>query len=162
MVVVGIDPGLRSGAVAAIDYNRSLVGCYDIPAKEDRIDVRRFHNMLLDLIPPDESAVIVIEDVWVMPKQGIVSSAGFMRAAGSIEAVAMLTRHPVHFAKPQVWKKHHSLIGAPKAADLALARVLWPDAKLGKVKDHGKADALLLAKWGLDVFVNPHPVRNQA
>ena len=152
MNLIGLDPGLRSAAWAAIDHNRAFIGCGDVPAKEDRIDVRRLHNIFMDAVPPGETAIIVIEDVWVMPKQGIVSSAGFMRAAGAIEATAMLTRWPVHFVRPQAWKKHFGLIGEKKAGDLAMARLIWPDAPLKLAKHHGMADSLLLALWGLETL----------
>jgi len=152
MLFIGIDPGLRSGAFASIDHQGSWRSCGDIATIGDRIDEIKLREDLRLAVPPGEAAHIVIEDVWVMPKQGSVSSAGFMRAAGAIEAVASLTRWPVTLVRPQVWKRHHQLIKAPKSVDLAMARVMWPDAPLKLVKHHGRADALLLAQWGLDTL----------
>ena len=151
MIWLSCDPGLRSGAWAAIDHAGGFVACGDIPAVGDRIDARRLMTALQSAAPPGDTAQIIIEDVWVMPKQGSVSSAGFMRATGAIEAVASLM-WPVTLVRPQVWKRHHSLIGLPKSADLALARQTWPTAPLKLVKDHGKADALLMAQWGLETL----------
>ena len=152
MYVVGVDPGLRSGAYASINQHGAWQACGDIPAIGDRIDVIQLREALRLAVPPGEVAHIVIEDVWVMPKQGSVSSAGFMRAAGAIEAVAALTGWVVTMVRPQVWKKHCGLIGANKSGDLALARQMWPDAPLKLAKSHGIADSLLIAQWGLDTL----------
>jgi crossover junction endodeoxyribonuclease RuvC len=90
---------------------------------------------------------MAVEDVHTMPGQGIASSGKFMRAAGSIEAVAALAGDRVVLVRPQVWKKYHGLIGTEKVASLELARSLWPEAPLKLKKDHNKADALLMAMW---------------
>ncbi len=132
MYVVGVDPGLRSGAYASINQHGAWQACGDIPAIGDRIDVIQLREALRLAVPPGEVAHIVIEDVWVMPKQGSVSSAGFMRAAGAIEAVAALTGWVVTM--------------------VALARQMWPDAPLKLAKSHGIADSLLIAQWGLDTL----------
>jgi len=147
---IGIDPGLRSGAAAALDCRGAYIGHYEIRTIGDRIDASALYGWFLTVVPAFEEGHIVIEDVWVMPKQGSVSSAGFMRAAGAIEATAALMGWPVTMVRPQVWKKHHGLIKASKADDLAMARVMWPDAPLKLAKSHGIADSLLIAKWGLD------------
>jgi crossover junction endodeoxyribonuclease RuvC len=70
-----------------------------------------------------------------------------MRAAGAIEATAALTRYPTMLVTPQAWKKYHGLIGSEKAASLELARSMFPEASLKRQKDHGRADALLMAVW---------------
>jgi len=149
---IAIDPGLRSGAIAAIDQSGAFVACGDIAADNDRINPRKLMDQIRSMVPPGDIAHIVIEDVWVMPKQGSVSSAGFMRAAGAIETVAGLTGYAVTLVRPQTWKRHFCLIGSDKAGDLALARQLWPTAPLKLVKSHNQGDALLIAKWGLDTL----------
>ena len=70
-----------------------------------------------------------------------------MRAAGAIEAVGALVGDTLTLVRPQVWKKHHGLIGTEKKASLELARRIWPDAQLRLAKHHGRADALLIALW---------------
>ena len=152
MLFIGIDPGLRSGAFASIDHQGSWRSCGDIATIGDRIDAIKLREDLRLAVPPGEAAHIVIEDVWVMPKQGSVSSAGFMRAAGAIEAVASLTRWPVTLVRPQVWKKHFSLIKEPKSSSLAMARSRWASADLRLSKHHGRAEALLMALWGREVL----------
>jgi crossover junction endodeoxyribonuclease RuvC len=85
-----------------------------------------------------------------MPGQGISSTSKFMRAAGTIEAVAALSNYPVIFVTPQTWKKSFDLISKDKDNSLLLAREKWTQAPLTKKKYHNKAEALLLALWGLE------------
>jgi len=145
MIYIGIDPGLISGAYAAIDHNGAFVGCGDIPNKDGRVLPRVLSILLRDLIPRGDGAEIVIEQVGCMPGQGIASTSKFMRATGTIEAVCNLMLYPMSLVTPQVWKKHYGLIKAPKAASLAMARSAWPGAPLKLAKHHGRAEALLLA-----------------
>lgn len=152
MIYLSIDPGLVSGAWAALDGNGDFVACGDVPNADGRVQPRALKQALQACVLAGDSAEIVIEQVGVMPGQGIASSGRFMRATGCIEAVAMLMNYPVHFVTPQAWKKHHGLIGKPKAASLAMAKDLWPTAPLKLVKHHGRAEALLLAKWGLETL----------
>lgn len=150
MIYVGIDPGLRSGAVGAIDHNGKYIGCFDIPADEKRISVCSLYRMLTDLVN-DDDAIFCVELVNPMPGQGSVSTGGFMRAAGAIEAVVLLKARPVFFVPPRVWKKAMKLT-SDKADSLDMARKLFPAAPLSRKKDNNKAEALLLAKyqWGLE------------
>ena len=145
MIFIGIDPGLRSGAIGAIDHNGAFVYCADVAADGERINVRRLKDQLLYCIPVGDVAEIVIEDVFVMPGQGSSSTDKFMRAAGAMEAVCLLTA-TTHVVRPQKWKKEMALT-SEKQDSLDMARAMWPDADLKLKKHHGKAEALLIAEW---------------
>jgi Holliday junction resolvasome RuvABC endonuclease subunit len=147
MIYIGLDPGAVSGAWAAINHNRDFVACGDILSVNGRIDARDLFHKINSCVSTFDSASIVVESVHTMPKQGIASSGKFMRAAGAIEATAALTRYPTMLVTPQAWKKHHGLIGSEKTASLELARSMFPEASLKRQKDHGRADALLMAVW---------------
>lgn len=142
-IFIGLDPGSASGAWGAIDQDGLYVGCGDLPVTDGRINAVE----LMELIWNDYPTHIAVEDVHTMPGQGIASSGKFMRAAGSIEAVGALAGDSLTLVRPQVWKKHHGLIGTDKKASLELARRVWPDAQLRLAKHHGRADALLIAFW---------------
>lgn len=152
MIWVGIDPGLRSGAWGAIGSHGEYIACDAILEVDGRVVASHLKQAILGATAGLETAQIVIEQVFGMPKQGISSTSKFMRAVGSIEAVCELTRCPVHFVTPQCWKKHFCLIKAPKDASLAMARVLWPNAPLKLKKHHNLAEALLMAEWGRSEF----------
>ena len=146
MVHIGIDPGLRTGAAAAIDHNGKVLGCIDIPSIDDRIDVISLNTLLRQMIPAGDDFCITIEDVGVMPGQGISSTGRFMRAAGAIETVGVLMAKKVQMVRPQAWKKALA-VTADKETSLALARELFPAASLVRKKDHGRAEALLIAEY---------------
>ena len=151
MIWIGIDPGLRSGAVAAVDHDGLYVGAYDIAAIGDKIDVRSLKQLILDLTIPGDDYAICLEQVWTMPKQGIASTGRFMRAYGAIGAVAELLCQRVFYVTPQVWKKAMNLT-AEKNDSLAAARIQFPQATLLLKKDHGKAEALLIAEYARRTF----------
>lgn len=144
-VFIGIDPGLVSGAIGAIDHNGKFLYCGDIHSDCGRITFSRLRNQILDCIPRGDTAQIVIEDVHTMPGQGIASSGRFMRAAGAIEAIAYLTA-VTHMVSPQRWK-HDMCVDGDKEYSLESAREMWPEAELKLKKHHGRAEALLIAEW---------------
>jgi len=146
MIYVGIDPGLRSGAVAAIDHNGKVTGCADIPAIDDRVDVISLNTLIRSMIPNGDDFCITIEQVGVMPGQGISSTGRFMRAAGAIETVGLLLAKEIVLVRPQAWKKALG-VTAEKETSLNLARSLFPEASLKRKKDHGRAEALLIAEY---------------
>lgn len=133
MIYIGIDPGLRSGAVAGIDHNGKVTGCADIPFLEDRIDVIALNYLMRSMIPDGDDFLIAIEQVGVMPGQGISSTGRFMRATGAIEAVGILMAKTVLFVRPQTWKKA-LCVTAEKETSLNLARSLFPSASLLRKK----------------------------
>lgn len=144
---IGIDPGLLSGAWGVIDHNSRFIACGDIPRDGERINVREFRRILQDIVPVDEHAEIVVEDVFVMPNQGSSSSAKFMRAAGALEAVCLcFSRASTHIVRPNKWKSDMGLT-ANKDFSLESARQRWPDAELHLKRHHGRAEALLLSEW---------------
>ena len=150
MIFIGVDPGAISGAYGAIDHNREFIACGDIPSIDGRVGAIDLYRLLKDCVGTFDTAFIAVENVHGMPKQGIASTSKFMRAAGSIEAVVELTRYPFMLVTPQRWKKHHALIGTDKKASLDKARLLFPTASLKRQKDHGRADALLIAMFLAD------------
>jgi crossover junction endodeoxyribonuclease RuvC len=152
MIYIGIDPGAISGAYAAINHNGDFIGCGDIPSVDGRVNASQLRYVLKSCVSSFDTAMIAVESVHSMPKQGIASTAKFMRAVGAIEATAELTHYPFVLVTPQAWKKHHGLIGTEKVASLELARSMFPEAPLTRQKDHGRADALLMAIWLKDKY----------
>jgi hypothetical protein len=72
-------------------------------------------------------------------------SRSMRRATGSHLALHV----PMHFITPGVWKKHYGL-DADKEKSRLKALQLFPEsaAFFAKKKDHNKAEASLLAKFG--------------
>jgi len=114
-----------------------------------------------------------VELVGAMPKQGVASMFSLGKSVGIIEGVLGALGIPLVLVRPQVWRNTVGLkivkkakgkgktVKVPKGADKeqnrALAVRLYPDAadRLARKKDHGRADALLIATHGF--LVRPLP-----
>lgn len=176
MIVIGIDIGL-TGAVAAVD-SRGAAAVRDLPLAPDgkprkvtragkastmqpmRLDGRGLLLLIREFVPIGEAALIVFEDVRARPDGNgsghgntMHSQGSMMRSRGIVEGVADITRLDVRVVQPQTWKRYFGLIGKPKAASADTARGLFPllAGELKRVKDHNRAESLLLAQWGQGV-----------
>lgn len=139
---IGIDPG-QSGAVAVIFRDGQMVedwpGC-PAGAAELMLNWRTEFNVEL----------AALESVHAMPGQGVKSMFTFGRNLGAWEGLLAALHISYVMPTPQQWQRGLVMPsdGAdPKARSLAVARRLFPDADLSRKKDHGRADALLLAWW---------------
>lgn len=154
MRVLGIDPGAVSGAWALLSPGTPRLGpvaeCGDIPSLDGELNVAAFAQMVEDLAPD----VAIVEKVHAFPKQGVSSSFKFGRAYGAIHGVIAAKGIPVRPAIPFVWKRHHGISGSDKNRSRVVATQLYPAlAKdLSRIRDHGRAEALLIARWHLDKF----------
>lgn len=147
MLIIGIDPGLKSGAWGAITHSGVFVGCGDIPHDDTRILSKHLKEILMEMISGRDFE-IVSEDVHSMPNQGISSTYRFGRAVGAIEAVCAALPGTWHIVSPQRWKRDMGL-PSEKEACRSVAINLFPEAKqyLDKKKHHNRAEALLIAEW---------------
>lgn len=96
----------------------------------------------------------VLEAVGASPGAGTGSSFAFGRAYGIVEAALYAAGITPRMVPPAVWKASYGLPGGPagKVAARALARQLLGDQAgtwFDHVKDDGRAEAVLLAWWGL-------------
>jgi hypothetical protein len=158
MIALAIDIGL-TGALAAVDsYGKASVA--DLPTVADgkgrRLCGRGMVLLVRQLVPAGEPALLVFEDVRPRPMGNggahgntMHSQGSLMRSRGIVEAVADIARVEVSTVQPATWKRHFGLIKAEKGASLDKARALFPAlaAELRRVKDHNRAEALLLAHW---------------
>lgn len=146
--IFAIDPGLN-GAWATISRDGEFAGAGELP---------RYSNLvsgieLTDLIKKSSAKQIVIERVHSMPKQGVASSFTFGCAFGVCIGVACGLNLPISFIVPQKWKAHFRLSGKAKDASRERAIQLYPEALawLSLKKHHGRADAILLARYFRDL-----------
>lgn len=141
--IIAIDPGAVSGALAvfpAID----LPFVEDIPVVNGQIDAAALARFIRRVKP----RVAIVERVGAMPKQGVASTFKFGVAVGIIHGILGACEVPMHLVAPSIWKRGAGLIGQPKDAARALAIRLFPAVTgLERVKDQGRADALLMGLW---------------
>lgn len=154
MLIVGIDPGI-SGAIAAVTPNGHLQWVFDMPVRDAGKKTRTANEIdgvelgrLLRLHLPDIDEVW-IEEVAAMPGQGVSSMFSLGDSRGCIRGVCEALGLPTQRVHPRAWKKSCGLIGAPKDASRALAIRLYPGCEaLARKKDHGRAESLLIARYG--------------
>ena len=147
--ILGIDPG-ASGAIAFYFPSRpELVSAEDVPLAGGEIDAATLARRINQLRP----TMAVIEQVGAMPKQGVSSTFKFGTAYGTVRGVVQALGVPMHLVTPGRWKKHFRL-DADKEKARALAIRLWPASRhFERKKDHGRAEAALLARFGAETLL---------
>ena len=139
---LGIDPGATGCAALIHDHGLDL---FDWPGDPALVVPR-----LADWLVRFDVRLAALEKVGAMPGQGVVSMFTFGQNVGTWHGILATMHIPYVCPRPQEWQR--GLVDRKagkdtKAASLAPARRLFPDADLGRKKDHGRADALLLAWW---------------
>jgi crossover junction endodeoxyribonuclease RuvC len=166
--VLGVDPGVRGGLAIVSTGNISvgnggdgavavpsiIVDAIDIPVAgagaKERVDVLAIRGWIVEHGP----AIALIERAQAMPGQGASSGFKFGRAVGAIEAAIALCGVPLTIIEPTAWKKFHGLRGKDKELSRQRALQLFPAAHalLAHKKDHGRAEAMLVALFGAHSF----------
>ena len=151
MIVCGIDPGI-TGAIAFYDtIDQAIVDVFDMPTitdagrgKKQRLNVPEIASMLRSSFV----GLVRVEQVASRPGQGVASTFNFGRGYGNLEAVVQTLGIPIAYVTPNTWKKAAGLIGSDKDAARGRALQDFPDLDLSKKKHIGRADAILIAKYG--------------
>ena len=153
MIYIAIDPGL-TGALAAIDDQAQLVACYDLPVIRDHklawIDANELTSLLMQC-RDGRPARITLERSQAMPREGVSSTFTTGCVMGSILAACQRIAVPLELVTASVWKRQMGL-DSSKGVSLDKARLLFPIAGLARVKDHNRAEALLLSEYSRRVF----------
>lgn len=142
MKILAIDPGSKSGAFALLTETGSIIG--DLPITTDGVNAAELYRMIREWTPD----AAIVERVNAFPGQGVSSVWAFGKAYGAILAVLAAAQVPVELVTPSKWKSHYKLPGKDKEAARARAIELYPgQTGLARVKDHGRAEALLMARY---------------
>lgn len=162
--ILGIDPGI-SGALGLL-LNGRYECVSDMPTMQRGVTSKKQAvnaSELAKLIRAFEPHVVVVELVQAMPRVGSSSGMGaasafnFGESAGVVRGVIAALGLECHYVTPQSWKKRAGLIGSDKEASRAKAIQLWPMASLARKKDQGRAEALLIARFGAPVQAPADP-----
>ena len=142
----GIDPGF-SGAIAIINDKHRVIDCWDMPihtiGKQKSVAKKELQAMLYTY----PLAHITIEKAQAMPGQGVVSMFRYGECYGIIQGICY-GNIPQTFARPADWKKLLMPgMAKEKGASIVRAEELF-NFGLPRKKDHGKADAILIAEYG--------------
>jgi crossover junction endodeoxyribonuclease RuvC len=158
--LASFDPGLSGAACFMVDGK--IVELMDMPTLPDgsnrQVDVMALCRRIDKWAP----SFAVIENVQPMPSipgangvrrgMGAASSFRFGFATGQIRAAVTCYGIELRLVHPQSWKRWAGLKGPDKEQSRQKALELRPDAVrwLGLKKDHNKAEALILALYGID------------
>jgi crossover junction endodeoxyribonuclease RuvC len=149
-LTVGVDPGAVSGAYAVLDSDGLLLEVADLPTiasgKLRWVDAPALLSRLLEL-KSGRPMVAAVERQGARPGQGLSSTFTSAAAFGSLLATLQVAGCSLELVTAASWKASLGGLSRDKAASLDRARLLFPAAPLDRVKDHGRAEALLLAWW---------------
>lgn len=148
MIYLGIDPGL-DGALAAIVPDGLEV--YDTPTYRDEKGKRRYSTARMSkvLASLKERGLMfaTIEAVHAMPGQGVTSMFSMGYGLGLWHALFVAHEIAWDAVSPQRWKKAFGL-DSDKDKSRTLAQSLFPGEFFNRKKDHGRAEAALIAEYG--------------
>lgn len=161
MVALGIDVGIH-GAWALI-RGTDVLQLMDMPTREKpgnsivrlELDAKALYDQLRFIIGQHKSELIVVAERltgagkgsgWI---QGTSSLFSFGDSLGVVRAVLNILGVEPNWIMPGVWKRHFGLIKKKKRDSLNVARELFTYYDgLMRLKDHNRAEALLLARYG--------------
>lgn len=165
MIIVGIDVGINGAAAALVPADNEgpeyIADAIDLPTMPDgetknQIDERKLAEWLRLV----GATHVVIENVRAMPSipglggdrrsMGAASAFRFGVAAGQIRTTVRLMGIDPIWAEPSVWKRASGLKGPDKEQSRQLALQHYPMSAylMKRKKDHQRAEAMLIARWG--------------
>ena len=173
MIYCGVDPGL-TGAICVLDSETKEASFVDTPVVEVRVGKKMKHQQdvyaivrILNAICDGKDVMVVIEKVNAMPgtgadgerqSMGATSAFNFGLGYGEWLGILAALEIPHQQVSPRTWKTLMMPdMGKEKDASRVKAMQLFPKTAkdLTRKKDHGRADALLIAAWAMRVRAKP-------
>jgi len=157
MLIVSCDPGI-SGAIAFLDHNERLA-VHDMPIRRraevskisNEVDPLALRELIRSRAPADASVIAVMESLNVFAGGSVQSMASLEATKAVIRTVFELNRMRVTLVSPHAWQKFYGIRKRPDATtkqqSLKLARELYGASFCPLAKHHGRADAILIARW---------------
>jgi crossover junction endodeoxyribonuclease RuvC len=147
--ILGIDPGLSGALGFFFPDDPKRVACEDMPIAGGSVDAVTLSRRITAMGPD----VVVVELANSRPGQGVSSTFKFGRAFGTVVGAVGALNLPLHFVTPSKWKAHFRL-SAEKEEARALALRLFPacGTQFERKKDHGRAEASLIARYGAEAL----------
>lgn len=152
-MILAIDPG-QKGAMVWLGEDDTLghpiVHVIDMPLirirDRDTVDAHTILSAVRERLP----RLVVIERVETRPGNGAVSALKSGYGGGLIQGVMIGAGIPHQIVLPKVWKNKAG-VPADKGECRAMAQRLWPNSAhlFKRVRDDGRADAALLARWAI-------------
>lgn len=161
MIYIGIDPGITGAIGVLFPYEEQAV--YDLPTMQNaraaekgrkrlHIDALRL-SVLLEIFDRHECRVFV--EYTQAGMKGALANYSLGHSSGIIMGVLSALGFTYEMVRPQEWKKEFGLLKSEKDASRKQAEALYPFLALSRKKDHGRAEAILLAEYGRRHFMRP-------
>jgi hypothetical protein len=156
-MLISVDPGITGALSFFYDDGRVLVDDMPVRMKRDvskiknEIDPVALQRLLRERVPADEKGLVVMESAHAFMGSGkrvgsMASQASLAATKAVVCAICELFGMDVAYVTPRAWKALFGL-GSDKAACLALARQLFPEAPLKLSKHHNRAESLLIGRY---------------
>lgn len=151
MNIVGIDPGL-TGALALFKDNQPW-DVVDMPRGVVGIDGKGVYDLLYRW----DAHEVYMESTHAMPKNGSKAAYSQGDSNGSIRTAVHIAAIPLVWVRSVEWQKHAGLTRVAPMTDIERKRrsrmraiELFPamNFKLTRAKDHNRAEALMIARYG--------------
>ena len=139
MIYLGIDPG-KTGALALLDAYTLRVTCHDMPGTTAEL-----HDLISGL---PEIRACALEKLFAGPVMGRAALCTMFADFGILKGALMWRSIPFQEVQPSKWKAALGL-SKDKNASREKAMQFFPEdtCQFKRVKDHGRAEAALLAWW---------------
>jgi hypothetical protein len=162
VIIAGVDPG-TSPTIGIIDSESGRISIYDELSAATKVNGRNTSQPVPELIAfaLSESGVelVLIEHVWMRPvrgpaAQGAVSQARLVASMHLVWGVAAGLGIRVALVVPGTWKRHFHLRGGAKEDSRLKCLSIMPESArfLMRKMDHNRAEALLMARYGLETY----------
>ena len=154
-MIVGVDPG-KTGSLILMNEDGQVVDLADFTT----VKVGKKTKLAIPLVANyvrfnwlKNLRCVYVEQVGVMPKQGIVSAFDFGFSTGVAHGIFAAHGIRIETITPQAWKKATGLLKTEKDAARFWAMNKWPRQAnwFERVKDSGRADAAAIAWAGLQL-----------
>lgn len=145
--IIGIDPGTQGG-IAVIQNDHTLIKVWALSSLTRPAIVSVLEEITTN------ACHVFIEQVGVMPSDGIASAGKFMRSFGFLEGLIFANNIEPFYVLPQKWQQMMALakvVGSRKAAHAKKATALFPKFAATcrqKRVTQEVCDALLIAEYG--------------
>lgn len=171
MLFVGVDPGAH-GSLGLLDVTAAGViasaRVFDTPSIQvkvgktmrTRIDEAGVRDLLMMEVMRFGGCYAVLEGVAPQPKFGGSTNFWLGQSLGVWSACLTCCSIPYKLVYSQTWKKAFSIVkdDKNKSQAMQIARRMFPQlsAELKRVKDDGRAEAILLADYARRTFTGEH------
>jgi hypothetical protein len=147
--VMGIDPGMSGALAFYFTGYPERVAVEDMPVVAGDVDAVTLAKRIAAMAPD----LVFLERVGAMPGQGVSSTFKFGRSYGVALGVIGAAAIPLHLVTPAKWKGHLRL-SSDKEQARAMALRLFPACgeHFKRKKDHGRAEAALIARYGAETM----------